>query len=146
MGEEVPGYHLEDKHSVHREKMAGTMVQIQDNNIADRQKQNYFTLIRRLSSNGTTKTDQTTAPGGDVEDDDGDEQVGVCEASPEPFQLFQRHNESLKEAEEPGRQWCGAVCHREDQGKPSWTSGPSSTSPSPQSTPCPGGSLLGRHP
>ena len=36
------------------------------------------------------------APRGDVEDNDNDEQVGVCEASPEPFQLFQRHKESLK--------------------------------------------------
>ncbi|KAI4992038.1 hypothetical protein ZWY2020_040559 [Hordeum vulgare] len=37
-----------------------------------------------------------------------DEQVGVCEASLEPFQLFQSHKESLKsgEAVEPGHQRC----------------------------------------
>uniref|UniRef100_A0A453NJB0 DUF632 domain-containing protein n=3 Tax=Aegilops tauschii subsp. strangulata TaxID=200361 RepID=A0A453NJB0_AEGTS len=32
---------------------------------------------------------------GDVEGGDGDEQVGTREASPEPFQLFQSHKESL---------------------------------------------------
>ncbi|EMS49762.1 hypothetical protein TRIUR3_19434 [Triticum urartu] len=35
------------------------------------------------------------APRGDVEGDDGGEQVGAREPSPEPFQLFQSHKESL---------------------------------------------------
>ncbi|XP_044387191.1 uncharacterized protein [Triticum aestivum] len=37
------------------------------------------------------ETVQRTALIGDVEGDDADEQVGVCKALPEPFQLFQSH-------------------------------------------------------
>ncbi|KAM0833774.1 hypothetical protein ACQ4PT_064061 [Festuca glaucescens] len=35
------------------------------------------------------------APRGDLDGEDGDEQVGAREASPEPFELFQSHKESL---------------------------------------------------